>query len=251
MLFNDVYGSNSRFFNKSWAQFQQGFGDPSSNYWMGLDMLNLLTTQYTCGVYFDLQSLGGTWYYAQYSTFRIGGPSTKYTLTIGGYTGNLVDAMPKSNNRPFTTYDNDNDNYAPHNCAVAHGGGFWYDASVPAAITYSLSASFRWSSTTLNQCIVTLICWASTQINSISSYLHTLHVIKENKMADIAAAADLTWINNKTCLDVVLQNEYFETFIHRKSIHAKIKLIFNVYRTNWYLVNKMPNFVQRSSCCPA
>ena len=158
VLSNDVFGSNSNFFNKSRSQFQQGFGDPPSNYWIGLDMLNVVTSQYTCAVHFDLLSLSGTWYFAHYSSFRVGSPSTNYTLYISGYSGNLGDAMDNSNGYPFSTYDFDVDNNDSHNCAIFHGGGFWHNGGTNAAITGSPSASFYWSGTTLNRCRVTLIC---------------------------------------------------------------------------------------------
>ena len=33
----------SDFFNRSWAEFKVGFGDPSGNYWLGNDLLSQLT----------------------------------------------------------------------------------------------------------------------------------------------------------------------------------------------------------------
>ena len=65
---------------------------------------------------FDLQDTAGNWYYAQYSIFSVGDSSTNYTLAIGGFSGNVFDAMEYHNGRPFTTYDVDNDACPTYNC---------------------------------------------------------------------------------------------------------------------------------------
>ena len=35
------------YFDKSWAEYGQGFGDLESDYWMGLDTLHFVTSQET------------------------------------------------------------------------------------------------------------------------------------------------------------------------------------------------------------
>ena len=106
ILRNDVAGSNAYAFNLPWVQYTQGFGNPATQYWIGLEKL-YQATQITCRVRFDLQSLGGTWYYAQYSSFRVGHSSTNYRLTISGFSGNTYNAMAYHNGQPFSTYDRD------------------------------------------------------------------------------------------------------------------------------------------------
>ena len=133
ILRNDFAGSNSGLFNRSWAQYEQGFGTPASRYWIGLGKLHDLSPG-ICKIRFDLQATNGTWYYAQYSNFSVGDSSTNYTLTIGGFSGNVFDAMAYYNGRPFTTYDVDNDACPNSNCARLFGGGFWFGCQGSAVL---------------------------------------------------------------------------------------------------------------------
>ena len=119
----------SDFFNRSWAEFKVGFGDPSSNYWLGNDLLSQLTLTGRYKLKFDLQSRSNTnnWYWAEYSTFRVLTEAENYTLQVAGYSGNAgYDALRYSNGMMFSTYDRDNDLWSGENCAVRDGGGFWY-----------------------------------------------------------------------------------------------------------------------------
>uniref|UniRef100_A0AAY4ECH3 Tenascin C n=1 Tax=Denticeps clupeoides TaxID=299321 RepID=A0AAY4ECH3_9TELE len=63
--------------------------------------------------------------YAQYDKFYVAEPRTRYKLQIGAYSGTAGDSMSYHQNRPFSTYDNDND-IAVTNCALSYKGAFWY-----------------------------------------------------------------------------------------------------------------------------
>jgi len=120
----------SDFFNRSWAEFKVGFGDPSGNYWLGNELLSQLTANDSYKLKFDLQSRSDTsnWYYAEYSTFRVLTEADNYKLEVAGYSGNAgYDAFDWHNGMMFTTYDRDNDLSSSLNCAVKSGGGFWYN----------------------------------------------------------------------------------------------------------------------------
>jgi len=119
----------SDFFNRSWAQYKVGFGDPSGNYWLGNDKLSQLTQSCYYKLKFDLQSLSnGNWYFAEYSSFRVLSEASNYQLQVAGFSfcAGGFDAFGYSNGRMFTTYDRDNDSWSSRNCAVNSGGGFWY-----------------------------------------------------------------------------------------------------------------------------
>ena len=120
----------SNFFNRSWAEFKVGFGDPNGNYWLGNDLLSRLTAHYMYSLKFDLQSRNnGNWYYAWYSMFRVLTEADNYMLDLDGgwYSGNAGrDAFRYHDRQFFSTYDRDNDDLS-RDCAVYHGGGgFWY-----------------------------------------------------------------------------------------------------------------------------
>ena len=147
ILRNDIAGSDAMFFNRSWAEFKLEFGSPSSQYWIGLDRLHQLS-QMNCRARFDMGfSRFAGLYYAQYSTFLVGNSTDKYKLTIGGFSGDLIDAMNSASGTLFTTYDvNNNPPYG--NCAVKYGGGFWYRFGLCAyaRVTASPNSYFLWNS---------------------------------------------------------------------------------------------------------
>ena len=120
---NDVAGSNAYFFKRSWTNYQQPFGNLTSQYWIGLERMHQLSLG-NCSVRFDLQFTSGTWLYAEYSKFIVGNVSDKYRLNITGYSGNAGDAMLTHNGLRFSTYDSDNDG-SGNNCASINSAGFW------------------------------------------------------------------------------------------------------------------------------
>jgi hypothetical protein len=75
----------------------------------------------------DLADFEGEQRHANYSTFRVLDSSRKYTLIIGGYSGDAGDTMISQNGMKFTTFDADNDHYH-QNCAIYYTGAWWYNA---------------------------------------------------------------------------------------------------------------------------
>ena len=151
ILRNTAEGSDSKFFNHAWNEYQQGFGTLDSAYWIGLDTLHNLS-QSGCGVRFDLQAVDGTWYYAQYSKFVVGDSADNYKLNIGGYSGNTTfDAMiPFHNNMEFSTYD-----HGPmqNDCAGYYSGGWWFNACCTACLTISPKDFFEWANMSDDECV--------------------------------------------------------------------------------------------------
>ena len=118
----------SYFFNRVWAEFKVGFGEPSGNYWLGNELLSQLTLNGSYKLRFDLKSRSNrNWYYAEYSTFTVLTEAGNYRLQVAGYSGNAGrDSFGYHNGMMFTTHDRDNDLHQSRNCAVNFGGGFWY-----------------------------------------------------------------------------------------------------------------------------
>ena len=126
LIQQNVDGSD--FFNRSWAEFKVGFGDPRFNYWLGNELLSELTANNSYQLKFDLQTLStSSWYYAEYSTFIVLTEADNYRLQVAGYSGDAGDAFGSSwhNGMMFSTYDRDNDGSST-NCADSFGG-FWYN----------------------------------------------------------------------------------------------------------------------------
>ncbi|XP_058915899.1 tenascin-N [Kogia breviceps] len=113
-------------FFKRWRTYVEGFGDPTREFWLGLDKLHNLTTgtptRYEVRV--DLQTANES-AYAVYDSFRVASSKERYRLTVGNYRGTAGDALTYHNGWKFTTFDRDND-IALSNCALTHHGGWWY-----------------------------------------------------------------------------------------------------------------------------
>ncbi|CAG2221090.1 Ficolin-2,Fibrinogen-like protein 1,Tenascin,Ficolin-1,Fibrinogen-like protein A,Ryncolin-4 [Mytilus edulis] len=75
----------------------------------------------------DLQDWDGQTWYAIYKSFRVGDESTKYTLSLGSYTGTAGDSLSYQNGMKFSTYDEDNDALNGVDCAQRDQAGWWYN----------------------------------------------------------------------------------------------------------------------------
>ena len=120
-------------FYRNWINYENGFGNLTGEFWLGLGKINRLTKEQSNTLRVDLGDFDGNTSYAQYTTFSVGDSTTEYTLTVGGYSGTAGDSLTNSNpnygvhnGRKFTTRDNDNDN-ASVNCAQHHHGAWWFN----------------------------------------------------------------------------------------------------------------------------
>ncbi|XP_035826392.1 fibrinogen C domain-containing protein 1-like [Aplysia californica] len=134
-------------FFRGWADYKNGFGDLSGNFWLGLEKIHQLTSQVSClhfdtmdcpntlssrshhqGRYelrFDLRFQGKN-YYASYNKFSLSGEKENYRIQISGFSGNVKDRdMAYHNGEQFSTKDRDNDSWGD-NCAKTYHGAWWY-----------------------------------------------------------------------------------------------------------------------------
>ncbi|XP_066297792.1 receptor-type tyrosine-protein phosphatase S-like isoform X1 [Branchiostoma lanceolatum] len=126
-------------FDRTWTEYEQGFGNVIGEYWLGLGNIHSLTTQKQNELYVYLEDWEMNSRFARYSTFSVGDAGSKYTATIDGYSGDATDDLDQSthhsiNNRHFSTTDQDNDP-RNDNCASKYGqGGWWYTGSCGLAL---------------------------------------------------------------------------------------------------------------------
>ena len=121
-------------FYKYWTDYEDGFGNLNGEFWLGLSKINRLTKQRSNTLRVDLKDFDSNTAYAQYSTFNVGNSTTKYTLTVGGYSGTAGDGLitddqysdgrHNHNGMKFSTRDNDNDT-GGGNCAITFHGVWW------------------------------------------------------------------------------------------------------------------------------
>nr|AFM93774.1 fibrinogen-like protein A [Apostichopus japonicus] len=139
-------------FYRSWPQYQTGFGNLNTEFWLGNDNIHYLTSQGDYELRVEMNNTLGNHYYAKYSKFRIGDSFSEYLLVLGAYSGTAGDSLADHNTMRFSTYDNDNDAYSG-NCAShsSHGrGAWWYKSCVYSNLNgqyygYSGRPSIYWS----------------------------------------------------------------------------------------------------------
>ncbi|CAD6234298.1 GSCOCT00007733001.2-RA-CDS, partial [Cotesia congregata] len=103
-------------FNRDWADYKNGFGDPAREFWLGNENIYMLTNNEDYSLRVELEDFEGN-------------KSEYYKLEIDGYEGNAGDSLNDpwygSNNSPFSTYNRDNDR-SSLNCASMLKGGWWW-----------------------------------------------------------------------------------------------------------------------------
>jgi len=116
------FGNGPDFFARDMAVYVNGFGDPSAEFWLGLDKLKQLTRE-GAQLRVELETFDGEIVQAAYSNFRVEG--SDYRLTVGGFSGNAGDTLRIDNGMAFSARDNDQDRWSG-NCSSTRGNGGWW-----------------------------------------------------------------------------------------------------------------------------
>ena len=128
-------------FNRTWLEYEDGFGKLTGEFWYGLRALHCLTGQGGWEMRMDIKLANGTNIFLQYEQFKVASAKDKYKLTVGGFQGTTTDPMAYHNGMNFTTKDSDNDQNGIINCAQSYGprGGWWYNrcASIQPNVKYN------------------------------------------------------------------------------------------------------------------
>lgn len=146
-------------FYRNWAEYRNGFGFLSGEFWLGNDKLALLTNQKAYSLRIDVVDLHGASYSAKYQHFRIGDENSKYRLlNIDGYFSSSMggDQFGWYKNKNFSTYDRDNDGWGDYNCAERHMGAWWFaynDVSVTSSCVSDHDYCERFPNDAGNGCV--------------------------------------------------------------------------------------------------
>ncbi|XP_067861091.1 fibrinogen-like 2a [Heptranchias perlo] len=124
-------------FNRTWADYKEGFGNLSTEFWLGNDKIHFLTKSRDMILRIEIEDWEGVKEYAKYDQFSIADEDHHYRLTVNGYSGTAGDALHYSKNynhdqKYFTTKDKDNDMYPSGNCGAYYSSGWWFDACMSA-----------------------------------------------------------------------------------------------------------------------
>ncbi|XP_067685866.1 fibrinogen-like protein 1 [Haliotis asinina] len=127
----------STHFNRSWQEYKDGFGDLSKNFWLGNDKIAYITNGRSQTLIFDTKDESSPFMrqrvYTQFSLSQDGLYSMTYTNSWGhdDPLRNGGDCLVELKGQPFSTFDQDNDDNSPLNCAQEHKSGFWFKSCTP------------------------------------------------------------------------------------------------------------------------
>lgn len=114
-------------FNRPWDQYENGFGNLNTEFWLGLRNIHCLTTRDEVDLMIDLRHNNGNGMTWIYHNFKVNGSDDKYRLQIGQAEGppGGFDAMAYHNGKQFSTLNSDNDGSSTR-CAYSYQGGWWH-----------------------------------------------------------------------------------------------------------------------------
>nr|XP_034309350.1 ficolin-2 [Crassostrea gigas] len=117
-------------FYRSWAEYKNGFGNLTAEFWFGNEKLHHLLSQGSFELRMDMSDFTDQTRYVKYTHVDVMDESSKYTISISGYSGNVGDCFTNGSqiisNMKFTTKDQDNDMNAYNNCGIQFPSGWWH-----------------------------------------------------------------------------------------------------------------------------
>ncbi|CAC5414743.1 Fibrinogen-like protein A,Ryncolin-4,Angiopoietin-related protein 1,Ficolin-3,Ficolin-1-B,Techylectin-5A,Ficolin-2,Ryncolin-1,Tenascin-R,Fibrinogen-like protein 1,Tenascin-N,Ryncolin-3,Tenascin,Fibroleukin,Fibrinogen C domain-containing protein 1,Fibrinogen gamma chain,Ryncolin-2,Techylectin-5B,Angiopoietin-related protein 2,Microfibril-associated glycoprotein 4,Fibrinogen alpha chain,Ficolin-1-A,Ficolin-1,Angiopoietin-4 [Mytilus coruscus] len=129
-------------FQRTWKDYENGFGNVDGEYWLGNKHIHSLTSSGTYELRIDLTDLSHTKKYAVYKTFVVDDATSKYKLNIGRYSGNAGDRMDYHNGMQFSTEDEDNDAVSQH-CAKEYGA-WWHKYCCESSLNRKFNKNLYW-----------------------------------------------------------------------------------------------------------
>ena len=129
-------------FTKSWDDYENGFGDLNTEFWLGLRNIHCLTKRDDVDLMIDLREDDGNGMTWVYHKFKIDGSNEKYRLHIGEAEGPLNghDAMAYHDGMFFTTHDSNNGS----TCAGSYRGGWWFNSCYRSFLTGPHTNNHAW-----------------------------------------------------------------------------------------------------------
>jgi len=118
------YGNSEDYFSRNLVEYVNGFGDPTKEFWLGLDKIARMTRG-GAELRIELETFEGALVHATYSNFEVRGED--FRLYISGYHGNAGDPLRIDNGMAFSTKDMDQDRWTGSCSATRGNGGWWFN----------------------------------------------------------------------------------------------------------------------------
>merc|ERR1740131_65490 len=109
-------GNPEDFFYRNWTDYEQGFGNPEEDYWVGLRYWNIITQSEDVQMLISLEDVEGNKIEASYTNFKISDWHDNYRMTFYA-AESKYDSLTYSKGQQFSTRDRDNDG-SDYNCAI-------------------------------------------------------------------------------------------------------------------------------------
>lgn len=136
--------NGSENFFRNWTDYQNGFGNPALEFWLGNEILHRITNSLSpMKLRVDMWDTIGRYFYAVYENFNVKSEDEYYALEVGRHKGNATDALRHHNGMGFSTLDRDNDASSTH-CAVHYTGGWWYQHCHRADLNGRYALGMTW-----------------------------------------------------------------------------------------------------------
>ena len=159
-VFQKRFDGSTNFF-LGWDEYEQGFGNVSGEYWLGLQQVHRLTSSGQWTLRIDIEDSDGNIKYAQYENFQIGDAASFYRLSVGTFSGTAYDAITTAHNgQSFSTKDSDHDTCTScqsydDSCAVRFQGAWWYSS----CFNSNLNALYKGSTSPVPNDFRSLMSW--------------------------------------------------------------------------------------------
>ncbi|XP_076043201.1 angiopoietin-related protein 2-like [Oratosquilla oratoria] len=120
-------------FNRTWKEYERGFGNASAEYWIGLKTLREMSIAGPLRLRVDVRRKGesATSYYDEFSIGSSHRAGSGYRLNVAGFDrerSTAGDALQYHHAMQFSTFDHDNDKADGGSCSLWSGsGGWWYN----------------------------------------------------------------------------------------------------------------------------
>ncbi|WAR29479.1 ANGP4-like protein [Mya arenaria] len=123
-------------FYRNFSSYENGFGSLQGEFWLGLKLINEMTSRTSNDLRIDITRGNGSPAYVVFADFSVGAGSN-YTLHVGDKRSESgLRARSRfntyHNGSAFSTFDHDNDR-SFRNCAAKYRGGWWYNACLYVA----------------------------------------------------------------------------------------------------------------------
>nr|XP_039265843.1 ryncolin-2-like [Styela clava] len=140
--------SNKVNFDRTWEEYESGFGLPLEDYWIGLQMLHTMTEERPCEMEINVQFKNSYKTTAKFGSVTIGSQKTSYQMTFDAEKNKMKNEFTSIHDgMKFTAKDKDNDNWSGGNCAKWLRGGWWFNSCTP----YNLNGLYRDHSSTADR----------------------------------------------------------------------------------------------------